>query len=46
LESSNVWSGFNRAVGEVESLIDKAQAMGQCWLRGIAAARALAAVRI
>ena len=41
-----VGSSFNRAVGQVESLIDKAQAMGQCWLRGIAVARALAAVRI
>ncbi len=39
-----VGSSFNRAVGEVESLVDKAKAMGQCWLRGIAVARALARI--
>ncbi len=39
-----VGSGFGRAIGVVESLIEKAWAMGQCWLRGIATARALAKV--
>jgi hypothetical protein len=37
-----VGSGFGRAVGEVDSLIEKARAMGQCWLRGVGTARALA----
>ncbi|MBK9656260.1 MAG: transposase, partial [Rhodanobacteraceae bacterium] len=37
-----VGSSFNRAMGQVESLIEKARAMGQCWLRGVAVARALA----
>ena len=37
-----VKSDYSRAMGEVESLIEKARAMGQCWLRGIAVARALA----
>ncbi len=35
--------GFNRAIGDVESLIEKAKAMGQKWLRGIGVARRLAA---
>ena len=35
---------LSRAMGEVESLIEKAAAMGQCWLRGIGVARRLAAV--
>jgi hypothetical protein len=35
-------SGFSRAVGDVDSLIEKAKAMGQCWLRGVGTARALA----
>ncbi len=39
-----VGSGFGRAIGEVESLIEKARAMGQCWLRGIGTARALSKV--
>ncbi len=39
-----VGSGFGRAIGEVESLIEKARAMGSCWLRGIGTARALARV--
>lgn len=39
-----VGSGFGRAIGAVDSLIEKAQAMGQCWLRGIGTARALAKV--
>ncbi len=37
-----VGSGFGRAVGDVDSLIDKAKAMGQCWLGCIGTARALA----
>jgi hypothetical protein len=37
-----VGCGFGRAVGEVDSLIEKAKAMGQCWLRGVGTARALA----
>ena len=37
-----VGSGFGRTIGEVDSLIDKAKAMGQCWLRGVGTARALA----
>ena len=41
-----VGSSFNRAVGQVESLVDKAKEMGQFWLRGIAVARALATTRI
>jgi hypothetical protein len=28
-----------RAVGAVEALLDKAQAMGQCWLKGLGVAR-------
>ncbi len=39
-----VGSGYGRAIGETESLIEKARAMGQCWLRGIGTARALAKV--
>jgi len=39
-----VKSDYSRAMGEVESLIEKAAAMGQCWLRGIGVARRLAAV--
>ncbi len=35
-------SGFHRAIGEVDSLIEKAKAMGQSWLRGIGVARRLA----
>ena len=35
--------GFNRAIGDVESLTEKAKAMGQHWLRGIGVARRLAA---
>ncbi len=35
-------SGFHRAMGEVDSLIEKAKAMGQNWLRGIGTARRLA----
>ena len=38
-----VKSDYSRAMGEVESLIEKAAAMGQSWLRGIATARWLAA---
>jgi hypothetical protein len=37
-----VGSGFGRAVGEVDSLIEKAKAMGQCWLRGVGTAWTLA----
>ena len=33
-----VESEFNRAIGAVECLVEKASAMGQCWLRGIARA--------
>lgn len=36
-----VGSEFHRAIGNVESLIDKARAMGQRWLHGINAARRL-----
>ena len=36
--------GFSRAIGDVDSLIEKAKAMGQNWLRGIGVARRLAAV--
>jgi REP element-mobilizing transposase RayT len=39
-----VGRGFARAVGEVDSLIGKARAMGQCWLHGIGTARALSKV--
>ncbi len=35
-------SGFHRAMGELDSLIEKAKAMGQNWLRGIGTARRLA----
>ncbi len=38
-----VKSDYSRAMGAVESLIEKATAMGQCWLRGLALARWLAA---
>ena len=38
-----VKSDFSRAMGSVESLVAKAAEMGQCWLRGIATARWLAA---
>lgn len=38
-------SGFQRAIGEVDSLIEKAQVMGQNWLRGIGTARRLVAHR-
>ncbi len=38
-----VKSDYSRAMGAVECLIDKAAAMGQCWLRGLALARRLAA---
>lgn len=34
-------SGLQRAIGEVHSLIEKAKAMGQNWLRGIGTARRL-----
>ncbi len=37
-----VGSGFSRAIGEVDSLIEKARAMGQRGLRGVGTARALA----
>jgi REP element-mobilizing transposase RayT len=40
-----VGSSFNRAIGEVESLLEKAKDIGQRWLRGIAVARALARSR-
>jgi REP element-mobilizing transposase RayT len=36
-----VGSGYARAIGDVDSLIEKARAMGQCWLRGVGTARAL-----
>lgn len=35
-------SGFHRAMGEVDSMIEKARVMGQNWLRGIGTARWLA----
>ena len=38
-----VKSDFSRAMGAVECLIEKAAEMGQCWLRGVATARWLAA---
>ena len=38
-----VGSSFNRAVGQVESMVEKALEIGQIWLRGISLARALAA---
>jgi hypothetical protein len=37
-----VGSGFGRAVGEVDSQVEKAKAIGRCWLRGVGTARALA----
>ena len=37
-----VGSSFNRAVGQVESLVEKAIEIGQFWLRGVSLARALA----
>ena len=41
-----VGSSFNRAVGQVESLVEKAIEIGQSWLRGVSVARALATRRI
>ncbi len=38
-------SGFHRAIGEVDSLIEKSKAMGQRWLRGIGTARRLRSTR-
>ena len=38
-----VGSSFNRAVGQAESLVQKALEIGQFWLRGVSVARALAA---
>lgn len=43
LHVRGVGSGYWRAVGSVQGLIDKARAMGQCWLKGVKAARALQA---
>ena len=40
-----VGSSFHRAIGNVQSLLDKATAMGQRWLQGIGVARALAGAR-
>ena len=40
-----VGSSFNRAVGQVESLVEKAIEIGQSWLRGVSVARALATRR-
>lgn len=37
-----IGTGFGRAIGDVDSLIEKANAMGQCWLRGADTARTLA----
>ncbi len=37
-----VGSDFHRAIGSVETLIEKARSMGQQWLQGITTARALA----
>ena len=37
-----VGSSFNRAVGQVESMVEKAVEIGQFWLRGISLARVLA----
>jgi hypothetical protein len=37
-----VGSGFSQAIGDEDSLIERARAMGQCWLRGIGTARTLA----
>jgi hypothetical protein len=39
-------SSFSRAVGQVESLVEKAREMGQFRLRGIGVARELAARRV
>ncbi len=39
-----VKSDYSRAMGAVECLIEKAAAMGQCWLRGVGVARRLAAI--
>ena len=39
-----VKSDYGRAIGAVESLVEKAAEIGQRWLRGIATARRLAAV--
>ncbi len=39
-----VGSSFNRAVGQVQSLVEKAVEIGQFWLRGVSVARALARV--
>ncbi|MCB1602207.1 MAG: hypothetical protein KDI66_19455, partial [Xanthomonadales bacterium] len=38
-----VKSDYSRAIGAVESLVEKAAEIGQRWLRGIATARRLAA---
>lgn len=40
-----VKSDYSRAIGTLESLIEKAAALGQRWLRGVAMARQLAARR-
>lgn len=34
-------SRYHRAIGRVDALIDKAAAMGQCWLKGLGTARRL-----
>lgn len=33
-----------RAVGAVDALLDKARAMGQCWLKGLGVAKRVAQV--
>ncbi|MCP5473464.1 MAG: hypothetical protein H7A19_01300 [Rhodanobacteraceae bacterium] len=38
-----VKSDYNRAIGAVECLVEKAAKIGQRWLRGITTARRLAA---
>ena len=38
-----VGSNFNRALGQAESLVQKALEIGQFWLRGVSVARALSA---
>ena len=43
LDCPNSPASFNRAVGQVESLVEKAIEIGQFWLRGVSVARALAA---
>jgi len=40
-----VGSGFHRAIGSVETLIEKAKSMGQQWLQGITTARTLATAK-